>query len=77
MKLIEVITQHRRDFQGKYQCEFCNHIDIDESMDSYDDFYYHQNVIPNTKCKNCGESTISKGGEIQKVKTKYPEGLQL
>ena len=39
--------------------------------------YSREENKTNTKCKNCGESTISKGGEIQKVKTKYPEGLQL
>ena len=29
------------------------------------------------KCKSCGESTLSKGAEIQKVKTKYLEGQQV
>ena len=46
-------------------------------MDSYDDNYFHQEVTPNMKCANCGESTLSKGAEIQKVKTKYLEGQQI
>ena len=37
MKLIEIIAQSRRDFQGKYECEFCGHIDTDKNLDSYDD----------------------------------------
>jgi hypothetical protein len=77
MKLTRILNQHRRDFQGEYKCEFCNHIETDENMDSYDDNYFHQEVTPNMKCKSCGESTLSKGGEIQKVKTKYLEGQQI
>ena len=77
MKLIEIISQHRRDFQGKYKCEFCNTIETDKYMDSYDDNYYHQNVIPNMKCRSCNKSTISEGGKIEETKTKYPEGYQI
>ena len=43
----------------------------------YDDRYYHDNVIPNMKCGKCGESTISKGGEIERTATRYPEGFQI
>ena len=77
MKLIEIIAQSRRDFQGKYECEFCKHIETDNGMDSYDDRYYHDNVIPNKKCKKCGKSTLSEGGTIQNTQTKYPEGFQV
>jgi transcription elongation factor Elf1 len=77
MKLTKIISQHRRDFKGEYKCEFCNHIEIDKNMDSYDDNYFHQEVTPKMKCKSCGESTLSKGAEIQKVKTKYLEGQQV
>ena len=77
MKLIEIIAQSRRDFQGKYECEFCGHIETDSGMDSYDDRYFHVNVIPNKKCKECGKSTLSEGGIIQNTQTKYPEGFQV
>jgi hypothetical protein len=77
MKLIEIIAQSRRDFQGKYECEFCGHIDTDESLDSYDDRYYHDSVIPNQKCKKCGESTLSGGGSVTHTDTRYPEGFQI
>lgn len=77
MKLVKILNQHRRDFQGEYKCEFCNYIEIDKSMDSYDDRNYHDNVIPNTACKSCGKSTVSAQGKIDNTPTKYPEGFQI
>jgi len=75
MKIKKLISQHRRDFTALMECEFCQHQEMDNS--GYDDRYYHDNVIPNMKCKKCGESTISKGGEIERTPTKYPEGFQI
>jgi hypothetical protein len=75
MKLLKITSQSRRDFYGIYQCEFCNHIENDVS--GYDDSFFHNNVTPTMKCKKCNESTISKGGDIQQVQTKYPEGYQI
>ena len=46
-------------------------------MNSYDDRYFHDNVIPNKKCEKCGKSTLSEGGTIQNTQTKYPEGFQV
>jgi len=46
-------------------------------VSGYDDSYFHNNVTPTMKCKKCGESTISKGGDVQQVQTKYPEGFQI
>lgn len=77
MKLIKILDQSRRDFQGTYKCEFCGHIKTDSSMDSYDDRFYHDNVIPNKKCPKCNKSTISEKGEIEKTATRYPEGFQI
>lgn len=77
MKLIEILYQNRRDFQGVYQCEFCGYIEKDKGVDSYDDRYFHDKVIPNMKCPKCGKSTISEGGEIEHTYTKYPEGFEI
>jgi len=77
MKLIETIAQFRRDFQGKYECEFCGHIDTDKSLDSYDDRYYHDEVIPNIECSKCGESTLSAGGSVTHTDTRYSNGFQI
>lgn len=70
-----MLSQHRRDFSATMECEFCKN--TVENNSGYDDEYYHNNVIPNMKCKQCGESTISKGGEIKPQATKYPEGFQI
>ena len=77
MKLIRILSQIRRDFQGEYKCEFCGHIHKNKGMDSYDDRNYHDNVIPNKKCQKCGKSTISEKGIIDKTSTKYPEGMDV
>jgi hypothetical protein len=77
MRLLEKVKQHRRDFQGKYKCEFCGNIDTDTDMSSYDDAYYYINVVPNQKCTKCSKSTKSEKGIVIEVKTKYPEGLQV
>ena len=75
MKIKEILDQHRRDFTALMECEFCLHQEIDNS--GYDDRNYHDNVIPNIKCIKCGKSTMSGGGKIEKVVTKYPEGFQI
>ena len=75
MKIKKLISQHRRDFTAIMKCEFCGHEEKDDC--GYDDRYYHDNVIPNMKCKKCGESTMSKGGEVEYTSTKYPEGYQI
>ncbi len=75
MKLIKITSQSRRDFWGTYKCEFCGH--VEENVSGYDDYNFHANVTPKIKCKNCGESTESKGGNVQEVQTKYPEGFQI
>ena len=75
MKIKKLISQHRRDFTALMECEFCGYQEMDDS--GYDDRYYHDNVIPNIKCSKCGESTISKGGKIEKTTTRYPEGYQI
>ena len=75
MKITKMISQYRRDFTAEMTCEGCGNKQIDDS--GYDDNYYHQNVIPNIKCKKCGESTITLNKPIEPQKTKYPEGFQI
>ena len=71
MKLIAIISQHRRDFKGKYKCEGCGNIEEDESVDSYDDRNFHDNVIPRMKCPQCGKSTLDLGLKPEFTQTKY------
>ena len=71
MKIKKILTQHRRDFTAIMECEFCKE---EEKLDTgYDDRNYHDNVIPDKKCKKCLKSTNSEGGKIEHIETKYPE----
>lgn len=70
-----MISQNRRDFKADYTCEYCGH--IEKNSLGYDDTNFHQNVIPEMKCKECNKSTNSEGGVIDDTQTRYPEGLQV
>ena len=68
MKIKEITSRNRRDFTAILKCEHCWNEDILRSW--YDDSYYHNNVIPNIKCKTCNQ----KAWEDYKPKqTKYSE----
>lgn len=69
MKLINRISQHRRDFRGTYECEHCGY---SYEGSGYDDANFHNNVIPNMTCKECGEK-----GSGPSSSTIVPEGLVL
>lgn len=71
MKIKEIISQHRRDFTAIYECEHCSAI---QTSSGYDDRNFHHNVIPEMRCKSCGE----KSPETYRANgTKYPEGYQV
>lgn len=58
MKIIKTYNWNRRDFSYDAQCEHCGHIEKDRS--GYDDSNYYNNVMPDTKCEICNESSNSK-----------------
>jgi predicted RNA-binding Zn-ribbon protein involved in translation (DUF1610 family) len=70
MKIKRIISQHRRDFNADYECEHCGFIKKDSY--GYDDTNFHQNVIPEMRCKHCGEKADD---NYRPLATKYPEGL--
>lgn len=75
MKIIKILSQSRRDFTAELECESCNN---KQTLDSgYDDEYYHNNVLPNMKCKVCDKSTITANKPIEPLQPKYPEGYQI
>ncbi|MDD4565710.1 MAG: hypothetical protein PHE79_09600 [Eubacteriales bacterium] len=74
MKIKEILSQNRRDFHAIYVCEKCG---AEEKSGGYDDSNFHNNVIPNMKCKSCGESSISMGADYRPLTTKYPDGFQI
>ena len=55
MHIIKNYGFHRRDFKADMECENCGH--IEQEVSCYDDDYFHQEVIPNMKCKQCGEKS--------------------
>ena len=71
MKLIKKISQNRRDFNGRYECQGCGSIEIDGGNYSYDDDYFHDSVITKMKCPTCGKSTIDLGLPNERMATKY------
>ncbi len=73
MKITKIISQCRRDFSAEMTCEGCGNKQINNN--GYDDDFYYERVIPNMKCKECGESTITLGKSIEPQATKYPEGF--
>ncbi len=54
MRIKEITHQHRRDFDAIYVCEFCGHEKIGTG---YDDANFHDNVIPNMVCPECGKAS--------------------
>ena len=70
MKIIKIVSQSRRDMRANMQCESCNH--IEERVYVYDDDNFHKNVIPNMKCKKCGEKSPP---NYEPLETKYPQDL--
>jgi len=71
MKIKKILNQNRRDFWADFECENCG--SIEKNVSGYDDRNFHDNVIPNMKCKKCGKSRNDLS-VIQKVtETKYPE----
>lgn len=71
MRLKTKIEQQRRDFTADYECESCGNV---HRGTGYDDVYFHQSVIPNMTCTECGEkSPVDAGTTTPDV----PAGLVL
>ena len=74
MKIKKITSQTRRDFYAIYVCEGCGN---EYSSSGYDDDYYHENVIPDMKCKACGKTRNEMGIQSEKTETKYPSWMQV
>jgi hypothetical protein len=75
MKITKTYDWSRRDFSYDTECEHCGH--IQNNGGGYDDANYYNNVVPNLKCRNCGESSNSKETTAPKTVTvpRYNPGL--
>ena len=71
MKIKNITSQSRRDFQAVYVCEHCGE---EENGYGYDDANFHNNVIPNMECGSCGKKASD---DYRPLATKYPEGHQI
>lgn len=58
MKMTKTYNWSRRDFCFDATCEHCNN--EEKNISGYDDSNYYNNVVPDIKCKKCGESSNSK-----------------
>ena len=65
MKIKEITSQYRRDFNAVYECEHCGHTQTDSG---YDDDYFHRTVIPNMTCPKCGKKASE---DYRPLTTKY------
>jgi len=72
MKIKKFTHQNRRDFYAIYECEGCGH---EEEKSGYDDRNFHDNVVPNFKCNECGKSRNDLGITGEKQSTKYPSWM--
>jgi rubredoxin len=70
MKIQKITSRNRRDFYAIYECEHCGYATNEKS--GYDDAFFHSQVIPKMKCKNCG--LVASDG-YRPLETKYPQGM--
>lgn len=70
MKIKKILSQSRRDFRADYECEHCGNVEHDKY--GYDDLHFHNNVIPDMKCKNCGKKSPE---DYRPLQPKYPEHI--
>jgi len=71
MKLIKKYNQHRRDCDCDLECEKCG--SKETLTGAYDDRNYWGNVVPDMKCGECGESTVSLNLEVAPISTRYSQ----
>ena len=69
MRIKTITNQSRRDFTAIYECEHCGNT-VEDS--GYDDSYFHQNVIPNMTCKECGKKADT---SYRPLATKYDDNV--
>jgi predicted RNA-binding Zn-ribbon protein involved in translation (DUF1610 family) len=65
MFIKEIISQFRRDFHAIYKCEHCG---CEVEKPGYDDDYFHNHVVPNMSCPECGKIA---GSDYKPRNTKY------
>ena len=67
MRIKKILNRNRRDFTALYECEHCGH---EHESYGYDDAYFHQTVIPEMECKECGKTA---GEDYLPLATRHPD----
>jgi len=67
MKIKTIKSQSRRDFTAIYECEHCG---ATVEGYGYDDANFHQNVIANMACNQCGKKASD---DYRPLVTKYAD----
>jgi len=55
MYINKITFKSQRDFYADFVCEHCGHL---ENRPGYDDNNFHNIVIPNMTCENCGKKAL-------------------
>jgi predicted RNA-binding Zn-ribbon protein involved in translation (DUF1610 family) len=71
MKIDEILCQHRRDFTARFICEHCGYTVV---RSGYDDSYFHNTVIPDMECPECGKKAPA---TYRPLAPKYQDGFQI
>jgi len=67
MRIREILWQNRRDFKAIYECEHCG---FTFGGMGYDDAMFHNQVIPDMTCRECGKKAPE---SYEPRQTKYAE----
>lgn len=71
MRIRKITSQYRRDFLAIYECEHCGN---SEEGYGYDDYNFHNKVIPEMLCKSCGKKS---GDEYRPLSPKYSDSVTI
>lgn len=71
MHIKKIKSRHRRDMRVVFKCEHCNK---EHEGFAYDDEHFHNNVVPDMVCKDCGKKSNGKFGGMT---PRYPEGMMV
>lgn len=69
MRIKTIKRQYRRDFVAIFECEHCGH---ETEGSGYDDSYYHNTVVPNMKCVQCG---LTADSSYRPLSTRYGDDV--
>ncbi len=67
MRIQTIVSQNRRDFTAIFRCDNCGH---EEKRQGYDDWNFHNKVVPAMTCPVCEQT---EGSNYRPLATKYPD----